>query len=173
MLCRTSISGGHPATAKIQLKANPGELRIWKSSTTEKTGAAPSGLAAPTRSVVLFIDRRNLIFACSCPQQLCEQFLKARRRACACLPARQRRHLYQDKHTPWCHYPRWIQDESIISCMNILSIFMICSCRLHAYVAVKQQNNPIISARPSRLHQSGKMSAPWFQDLSRCFTYQE
>ena len=46
-----------------------------------------------------------------------------------------------------------------VSCMNILSIFMICSCRLHAYVAVKQQNNNIISARPSRPHQSGKLSA--------------
>lgn len=49
------------------------------------------------------------------PRQLHEQFLKARRRACACLPARQRRHLFGDKHTCWCHHPNFAQCQSVLT----------------------------------------------------------
>ena len=46
--------------------------------------------------------------------QLREQFLKSTMQGVCLSAGAQRRHLYQDKHTPWCHYPRRSQDKQII-----------------------------------------------------------
>ena len=85
-----------------------------KKSTTEKGGAAPSGLAAPTPSVVLFMFGQvgyslsaisNGVLPLVCVAIARAVFESSVQGVCLSAGA-QRRHLYQDKHTSWCHYPR-------------------------------------------------------------------